>query len=152
RAHWPLLRDSVELLKERQTSWTFSLIISPALAPATQQALRDAALSANIGAVSDAGRHLAEHDLALACSGTATLECALAGCPPVIFFRASKYAERALRRLLRVPRVGLPNLLLERRAFPELVGAAATAAGLTAATIALAQNLGQGSRDCSAVL
>lgn len=152
RKHWPLLRDAVAQLRRQHPSWTFSLFISAALAPTTQRLLRDAAARADLDPVSDApSQQLADHDLALCCSGTATLECALAGCPPVIFFHTGKLSEIVLRHLLRVPHVGLPNLLLERRAFPELVGQAATSTGLSAAATAVSHKLSAAALDCSAV-
>jgi lipid-A-disaccharide synthase len=60
-------------------------------------------------------------DAALCASGTACLEAAMAGAPPVIAYRVDWLTYRAARWLLRTPHVGLPNVLLGRRAFPELL-------------------------------
>ena len=153
RAHWPLLSASVALLRQRRPRWRYTLIISAALSPTTQSRLRGEAQAVGVSvALGDAGSVLTRHDLALTCSGTASLECAIASCPPVIFFHTNKYSELVLRRLLRVPHVGLPNLLLERRAFPELVGTRASPSALSEAAIALAEHPDAGARDCAAVL
>ncbi len=60
-------------------------------------------------------------DVALTCSGTATLECAAAGVPPVVVYRTDALTGFVARRLLTTPHVALPNVLLGRRAFPELL-------------------------------
>jgi len=68
-----------------------------------------------------APRVLAAFDAALCASGTASLECALAGVPPVVAYRLDALAAFVARRALRTPHVALPNVLLGRRAFPELL-------------------------------
>jgi lipid-A-disaccharide synthase len=62
-------------------------------------------------------------DLGLLCSGSVTLEAALAGLPMVVFYRGSWANALLARLLLETDRVALPNLLLggERPVFPELL-------------------------------
>jgi lipid-A-disaccharide synthase len=67
-----------------------------------------------------AAHPLAAFDAALVASGTATLECALHGVPPLIVYRTGPVTEAVARWALRVPHIGLPNLLLGARVFPEL--------------------------------
>ncbi|HEY2775651.1 MAG TPA: lipid-A-disaccharide synthase [Candidatus Binatia bacterium] len=64
---------------------------------------------------------LAAADAALVTSGTATLECALVGCPMVVAYRMSALSYSVARRLVRVPFIAMPNLLLGRRVVCELV-------------------------------
>jgi len=64
---------------------------------------------------------------AVVSSGTATLECAALGVPPVIVYRTDRVTHFVARNLVRVPWIGLPNLVLQRPAFPELVQGAVTA-------------------------
>lgn len=73
---------------------------------------------------------LAAADLALVATGTATLEACRAGVPSIFFHRASTTTWLAGRALVRVRHLALPNLLLERRAFPELWQSAVTGARL----------------------
>jgi len=68
-----------------------------------------------------AGLALAAADVAFVASGSATLEAILAGTPPVILHRTSSIGFFVARALVRVGHVGLPNLVLGRRAFPELL-------------------------------
>lgn len=58
---------------------------------------------------------------ALAASGTVTLELALAGAPTVVGYRVSPIAELPLRWLIKVPTIVLPNLVLDRKVFPDFV-------------------------------
>ncbi len=60
-------------------------------------------------------------DVALCASGTVALEAALARVVPVIAYRAGIATEIAARLFMRTAHVALPNILLERRAFAELL-------------------------------
>lgn len=60
-------------------------------------------------------------DLALVCSGTASLEAALAGVPHEIVYRTGTLTAFAGRRLVKVPHIGLANLILGRRMVREHV-------------------------------
>jgi lipid-A-disaccharide synthase len=71
-------------------------------------------------------------DVALAKSGTTTLECALAGVPMVIGYKAHWLTAWLARRLTEVPYVAQPNLILDRMAFPELLQEECTAPALVA--------------------
>jgi lipid-A-disaccharide synthase len=64
---------------------------------------------------------LAAAHLAIVASGTATLEAALAATPTVIVYRLSPLTFTVGRRLIRVPHVGMANLLAGERLFPELI-------------------------------
>lgn len=64
---------------------------------------------------------LPQLDLALVCSGTASLEAALAGVPHIVLYRTSRLNYWLARRLVRVPHIALANLILERRLVPEHV-------------------------------
>lgn len=68
---------------------------------------------------------------AIICSGTATLEAALCGCPMVVVYRVSPgVALQAKIAGFNAPFISLPNILLDRYAVPELVHKAATPAAL----------------------
>jgi len=60
-------------------------------------------------------------DLALVASGTATLETALLERPMVIMYRLAPLTYALARLLVRVPFIGMPNLIAERRIVPELI-------------------------------
>lgn len=60
-------------------------------------------------------------DLALVASGTATLETALLERPMVIVYRLSPLTYTLARLVVRVPFIGMPNLLAGYRLVPELI-------------------------------
>ncbi len=66
-------------------------------------------------------------DAALCASGTASLECALARVVPVVCYRVGWATEVGARAFLKTPHVALPNVLLGREAFPELLQRSAAA-------------------------
>ena len=70
---------------------------------------------------------------ALAASGTVTLELALAGVPMVVAYKVSRAEEIIARRLIQVPTIVLPNLILSQNAMPEFVQGDCTPTRLTAA-------------------
>jgi lipid-A-disaccharide synthase len=57
-------------------------------------------------------RLLAEADLALVCSGTASLEAALAGVPHELVYRTGAVNGFLGRRLVRTSHIGLSNIIL----------------------------------------
>lgn len=71
-------------------------------------------------------------DVALAKSGTTTLECALAGVPMVVGYKAHPFTWWLAQRLAEVSLAAQPNLILGRMAFPELIQDACTAEALVA--------------------
>lgn len=102
----------------------------------TEQDLREALDGRDPGVpvvVDDTYNLVHAADAALVASGTATLETALLGRPMVIMYRMSRFTFALARRLVRVDHIGMPNLILGRRVFPELVQDAVTPEALVAA-------------------
>lgn len=80
---------------------------------------------------------IAASHLALCASGTATLEVGLLGTPMVIVYRVSFWSYLAGLAMVRLPWVSLVNLVLERRAVPELLQREATAERIAAEAVDL---------------
>lgn len=78
----------------------------------------------------DALEVFAAADVALAKSGTTTLECALAGVPMVVGYKAHWFTYWLVQRIAQVPYAAQPNLILDRMAFPELLQEACNASAL----------------------
>jgi lipid-A-disaccharide synthase len=72
-------------------------------------------------------------DTVLVASGTATLETALLGRPMVIMYRVSAATFALARLLVHVEHIGMPNIILGRGVFPELVQGDVTPEKLVAA-------------------
>lgn len=66
-------------------------------------------------------------------SGTATLEAALLGVPSIILYRGNPISYHIAKRLVRVPFIGLPNLILNEAVFPELIQSECTASKVATA-------------------
>jgi lipid-A-disaccharide synthase len=98
-----------------------------------------------------APRVLAAFDVALCASGTASLEAVMANVPPVVAYRLDALAATIARRLLLTPHIALPNVLLGRRAFPELLQDEACAGQMGAALDALTSCRERALADCAFV-
>jgi lipid-A-disaccharide synthase len=77
---------------------------------------------------------------ALAASGTVTLELAVAGTPMVVAYKVEPWIAPVLRRMIRVPTVTLPNLVLGENAFPERIQEQCTPAELAGLLQALLED------------
>jgi lipid-A-disaccharide synthase len=102
------------------------ILLAPSLDAETTAWVRAVAAEARVGIVSaaaDAGAALllSAFDVALCASGTASLEAALARAVPIVLYRVSLLTEALARAVLKTPNIALPNVLLGRRAFVELV-------------------------------
>ena len=71
--------------------------------------------------------------VALAASGTVTLELACAGLPTVAVYKTGKATEMVVRRMIKIPYVCMVNILLNKRAIPELLQADCTPEKIRAA-------------------
>lgn len=76
-------------------------------------------------------------DVALASSGTVTLEAALCGLPCVICYRLSPLTAFIGRLVVNIPNIGLPNIVVGRRIMPELLQEEMTPANMAGAVLHL---------------
>ncbi len=89
---------------------------------------------------------LAAADAGLCKSGTTTLEAALAGMPMVVGYRLHPASYALARRLVRVPHVGLVNLIAGREVAPELLQTHAAPKALAEAALPLLDGAGPAAR------
>jgi lipid-A-disaccharide synthase len=71
-------------------------------------------------------------DVAVVCSGTATLQAALLARPMVVVYRVSFLTYHILKRLVKVAQIALVNLIAGHVLVPELIQSAFTAANVEA--------------------
>jgi lipid-A-disaccharide synthase len=124
--HLAPMLEAFALLRRARPGLDARVIVAPSLdagARAYVEVLsqRSGVARAHVDASDGSATFLTAFDAALSASGTATLECALAGVPPVVVYRMSSLSFALARRLIRAPFVALPNLLLGERCYPELV-------------------------------
>jgi len=69
-------------------------------------------------------------DAAMCKSGTTTLEAAVAGCPLVVAYRTNALTYAAARRLVKIPHIGLVNVVAGCEVAPEFVQSALQASAV----------------------
>ncbi len=112
----PVLREAAARLTARGLLDRVLTAVPPERAG--DPALRGTTAVTGLDAARDA---LATASVAVACSGTVTLECALAGVPTVVVYRTDPVTAAVARWVLHTPWIALPNVLLGRPALPELL-------------------------------
>lgn len=95
----------------------------------------------------DARAVMAAADAGICKSGTTTLEAVLADLPMVIAYRMHPWTHAIARRVVRVNRVGLANLVAGWDVVPELIQDDATPERLAAAVVPLLDGNGGPARD-----
>lgn len=92
-----------------------------------------------IGGLSEA---LERADVAIACTGTVTLECALHGVPTVAMYKTSWFNYVVGRGLISVRHLAMPNILAGEELFPEFIQHRATASNLARAARLFLEDVG----------
>jgi lipid-A-disaccharide synthase len=88
----------------------------------------------NVEIISDGVEAVFERsDVIVAASGTVTLQAAIHGVPMVIIYKVSPISFMLGRAMIRVPNIGLVNLVAGRQLVPEFVQNAANAENISSA-------------------
>jgi len=133
----PML-DAYERVRSDRASVDARVLVASSLDHATR-AWMVAACAARHVSLFDVDPHtgalgvLGGFQASLCASGTASLEAVLAHAIPVVAYRVGLTTEVAARALLSTPHIALPNVLLGRKAFPELLQRDATASRIATA-------------------
>jgi len=125
--HVPLLLETVKRLSERHPAMQFILAQASSIQDQLlNELLRDSPVPIRVFR-NQASEVMAASDLLVVKSGTSTLQAAVVGTPMVLFYRAPSWITYQLaRRLIRVPWIGLANLVAGRGIVPELIHHEAT--------------------------
>lgn len=135
RRHWPVLVEAFRAMQRALPGLHGCAVLPNAdLAARARAAALPSELQVLVGGALEM---LADADLALAKSGTVTLECALRGVPTVVLYKTTWPTYWLAKRLVRVPNVAMPNLLAGEEVFPEFIQAAATPESLARAALEL---------------
>lgn len=121
----PML-EGYEIVRRDRASVDARIMLAASLDPKTRSWAREVAHAAEVETADVDSRAgiaaaLPAFDAALCASGTASLECALARVIPVVCYRVGWATEIGARTFLKTPFIALPNVLLDRAAFPELL-------------------------------
>lgn len=136
--HLPILLHAVELMRSRLD---IQAVLAISNGFGSQPALlrfreRIAALSIQV-VENDTWDAIAHADVALAASGTVTIEAAVLGTPMVTFYRVNPLSWYAGRHLVKAPFLSMVNLIAEEQIVPELIQAQMTPAKLASAATEL---------------
>lgn len=118
----PCAGPVTSLVRELSQNWPVTPLLIPAQATVTKRAAFKAA------------------DVALAASGTVSLELAANDTPMVIGYDMAWLSRILISRMLKVDTVTLVNLVSETRVVPEFIGKSCTADALAKAMIAVLDN------------
>lgn len=133
--HLPVMLNTADILKDRLKQAIF--IISHAASVERKQIEMIVAqhpCRMNVEIISDGVETVFERsDVIVAASGTVTLQAAIHGVPMVIIYKVSPISFMLGRALIRVPNIGLVNLVAGRQLVPEFVQNAANAENISSA-------------------
>jgi lipid-A-disaccharide synthase len=137
--HLPVMFGALKLIQAKLPGAKFKMVLPgeklkklaggpPALLPGVE---------IQVGHLPDA---LARADVAIASTGTVTMECAFFGVPAVTLYKTSWMTYEIARRLVTVKSLTMPNLLAGGEVYPEFVQNDATPETIAAAALELLQN------------
>lgn len=119
----PVFGETIARLKADHPTLRVALPTVRGVEPLVRELTRDWEVAPQI--ISDAGLKraaFASADVALAASGTVSLELAANGCPMVIAYDMNRLTLWLMRRAAQVDTVTLVNLVSETRVVPEFIG------------------------------
>lgn len=79
----------------------------------------------------------ARSDLALACSGTVTVELALSGVPAVVMYKMAPVTYFMAKAMVKVSAISMPNIILGHHVYPELIQDEANPENLAGQAVAI---------------
>jgi lipid-A-disaccharide synthase len=134
--HLPVMLAAARLIAARHPV-RFRLVVPNAQLAELARTLGATALPGLETTVGGLAESLAQAALALACTGTVTLECALFGVPTVALYKTSWLTYYVARQVVTVKYLAMPNLLAKDTIFPEFIQGEATPENLANAANAL---------------
>jgi len=118
-SHWTPVVEAARIIQERTRLRPVMVLPRDDLLDRNREAeLRGQGVEFRVGNLSEV---LCQSALALASTGTVTLECALHEVPTVAFYVTSWSTYQIGRRMIRVPYLAMPNLLAGKKIMPECI-------------------------------
>jgi len=132
RRHLPVLNDALTRIRAQTPGVRATIILGESLLPFARQIGLPADVEVRSAGLATA---LAHADVAIAKSGTITLECAFFGVPAVVLYKTSWPTYLIAKPLVNVRWAAMPNILANEEVFPEFVQGAATGENIARATL-----------------
>jgi len=139
RRHLPVMLGALELIRGKLPSAKAKMILPNEGLKELAEKLSATESNVEIQ-ISYLSGALAEADLAIASTGTVTMECAFLGVPTVTLYKTSWFNWEIAKRLVTVKWATMPNILAKDEVFPEFIQSAATPENIAGAALELLQN------------
>lgn len=123
--HLPIMAEAARIFKAQQPA-EFRLVLPDASRQTMVQSILAGYPEIQVQ-VGNLAETLQAAKIAVAASGTVTMECAFFRVPTVVIYKTSWLTYQLGRRLVQVPHLAMPNLLAKKTVFPELIQNEATA-------------------------
>jgi lipid-A-disaccharide synthase len=133
----PIFDAALTLIREKHADLRIVIPVADATADLVAEHTRDWPFPVTFASPPERFDAFAASDVAMAKSGTVTLELALAGVPMVIAYRVNPATAFIVRRMISVKYASLVNLLAEREVIPEFLQENCTPENLAAGVEAL---------------
>jgi lipid-A-disaccharide synthase len=141
RRHLPVMIGALELLHAKVPNLRARMVLpNEGLVPQARASKLPASLAVQVGGLP---RAMAEADVAIASTGTVTIECAYFGLPTVALYKTSWSTWQIAKRIVKVKYAAMPNLLANEELFPEFIQAAATPDNIARAALELLRDEGR---------
>ena len=117
----PVMLDAAKILKQKQPELDFAI---PRAATIAKEILEDSVRQAGLNIRLIEGHNydvMSVADLAIVTSGTVTLEAAMCGLGCEILYKSSPVSFWIAKRVVKIPNIGLPNIVAGRQIEPELL-------------------------------
>ncbi|WP_017926287.1 lipid-A-disaccharide synthase [Thioalkalivibrio sp. HL-Eb18] len=121
KRHWPLLVATARRMHREDASLRFAVALAPGVDPPRLDALapRDGLPISFVSGEDGTHALMADADLLLIASGTATLEAGLLQAPMLVFYRMGSLSHAVFSRLVRLENIALVNIVAGERLVPE---------------------------------
>jgi lipid-A-disaccharide synthase len=147
RRHMPDLLDAISILRRRLSVETILATPEGFQNDGVFAEFRERLSTLSIKVIENQTWDCIAHaDLALAASGTVTIEAAVLGTPMVTFYKVNPLSWWAGRRLIKAPFLSMVNLVAERQVVPELMQDQMTPANVASAVESLLTDDGKSAR------
>jgi lipid-A-disaccharide synthase len=136
RRHLPVMLEALKLIQSKLPEAQAGMVLpNEALGQLAKSFGADVGIQ--IGNLPDA---LVRADVAIASTGTVTMECAFFGVPTVTLYKTSWLTYQIAKRIVTIKSLTMPNLLANNEVYPEFVQDAATPESIAGAALELLQN------------
>jgi len=160
RRHWPVMIDAAKLITSKAQTTLFGLVLPNEqlvgilwweiarrtglkfrmAGPPTPSDVEFCASKLGLNLkirIGDLPSALMQTDVAIASTGTVTVECAFFGVPTVTLYKTSWSTYEIAKRIVTVKSLTMPNLLAGEEIYPEFIQTAATPENISRAALEL---------------